>query len=80
MIIKPKGSAVAVTTDNTVNDALLVRIFATNAATITMKDSANTVIGTFDMAQYGTEIIEKRQTDTIAATASVSCTPVSYKG
>ena len=79
MIIRVKGSAVAVTAANTVADSTLVRIHATNAATITVANTGGT-IGTFDMAQYGVEIVEKETSDTIAATASVSCTPVSYKG
>lgn len=80
MIIKPKGPVEAVTTANNVSNALLVRIYADNAALITMSDSGGQVLGSFPMAQYATEIVEKRATDRIAADASVSCTPVSYKG
>jgi predicted Rdx family selenoprotein len=76
MIIKVKGNAINVTTANTVSDSNLVRIFATNAATITI---AGSTAGTFNMAVNQTEIIEKLATDTIAATAAVSCTPISYK-
>jgi hypothetical protein len=79
MIIRVKGSAVAVTAANTVADATLVRIHATNAATITVANAGGT-IGTFNMSQYQTEFLEKTDTDTIAATAAVSCTPVAYKG
>lgn len=77
MIIKVKGNAVNVTTANTVSDSSLVRIFATNAATITI---AGETAGTFVMAANQVEIVEKLPTDTIAASAAVSCTPVSYKG
>lgn len=77
MIIKVKGNAINVTTANTVNDASLVRIFATNAATITIAGETN---GTFNMASNQVEVVEKLPADTIAASAAVSCTPVSYKG
>ena len=76
MIIKVKGNAVNVTTANTVNDANLVRIHATNAATITVAGDIN---GSFNMSQSSVEIVEKKPTDTIAASATVSCTPVSYR-
>lgn len=76
MIIKVKGNAINVTTANTVSDSALVRIFATNAATITI---AGSTAGSFVMAANQVEIVEKGTTDTIAASAAVSCTPISYK-
>lgn len=76
MIIKVKGNAINVTTANTVSDASVVRIFATNAATITL---AGDTIGTFNMAINTVEIVEKQPSDTIAASAAVSCTPVSFR-
>lgn len=76
MIIKVKGNAINVTTANTVSSASIVRIFATNAATITL---AGDTVGTFNMAANTVEIVEKHPSDTIAASAAVSCTPVSYK-
>ncbi len=76
MIIKVKGNAINVTTANTVSDASVVRIFATNAATITL---AGDTVGTFNMAVNTVEIVEKQPSDTIAASAAVSCTPVSFR-
>jgi hypothetical protein len=76
MILKLKRAAVNVTTANTVASATLVRIHATSAATITVAGNA---AGTFDMAINTVEIVEKSPADTIAASASVSCTPVSYR-
>lgn len=76
MIIKVKGNAIAVSTANTVSDSTLVRIHATNAATITIAGETN---GSFNMTANAVEIVEKLPTDTIAATAAVSCTPISYK-
>lgn len=79
MIIRVKGSAISVTTANTVSDSTLVRIHATNAATITVANTGGT-IGTFDMSQGQVETLEKASSDTIASNAAVSCTPVAYKG
>ena len=76
MIIKVKGNAINVTTANTVSEASIVRIFATNAATITL---AGETVGTFNMAANILEIVEKQPSDTIAASAAVSCTPVSFR-
>ena len=76
MIIKVKGNAINVTAANTVSDASVVRIFATNAATITL---AGDTVGTFNMAINTVEIVEKQPSDTIAASAAVSCTPVSFR-
>ncbi len=76
MIIKVKGNAINVTTANTVSDSSVVRIFATNAATITL---AGDTVGTFNMAINTVEIVEKQPSDTIAASAAVSCTPVSFR-
>ena len=76
MIIKVKGNAINVTTANTVSEASIVRIFATNAATITL---AGETVGTFNMATNSVEIVEKQPSDTIAASAAVSCTPVSFR-
>lgn len=80
MIIKVKGPAVSVTTANTVTDSNLVRIHATNAAVISIADSEGETLGSFNMSIGQVEIVEKETTDTIAASAAVSCTPVSYRG
>ena len=79
MIIKVKGSAVDVTTANTVGSAKLVRCFAAAAATVTITDSDDTTLGTFKMPAGGVEYIEKETTDKIASTSTLSCTAVSYK-
>ena len=79
MIIRVKSSAISITAVNTVSDATLLRIHATNAAAITVANTSGT-IGTFNMSQGQVETLEKVSSDTIAANAAVSCTPVAYKG
>lgn len=78
-IIKVQGSAVDVTTANNVSSAKLVRCFAASAATVTIADSDTNTLGTFKMPAGGVEYIEKGATDTIASSATLSCTPVAYK-
>jgi hypothetical protein len=47
--------------------------------TTAVANSDTDTLGTFKMPAGGVEIIEKAATDTIASTATLSCTPVSYK-
>jgi len=78
-IIKVKGSAVDVTTASTVSSATLVRCFAASAATVTVADSDTNTLGTFKMPANSVEYLEKSASDTIASSATLSCTPVAYK-
>jgi hypothetical protein len=77
-IIKIKGATVAVTTANNVNTATLLRIYAADIATITQATAEAVAIGTFTMPAGSVSWLEKDATDTVASTASVSCTPVAY--
>jgi hypothetical protein len=79
MIIKPTKEQVEVTTEDTVEDAKLIRVYAPSANTLVTIASGNTVIGSFTMGADSVEIIEKNFTDTIAASATILCTPISYK-
>lgn len=79
MIIKPTKEQVAVTTEDTVEDARLVRVYAPSANTLVTIARGNTVIGSFTMGADSVEIIEKNALDAIAASAMILCTPVSYK-
>lgn len=78
-IIKVKGSAVDVTTASNVSSATLVRCFAASAATVTIANSDTDTLGTFKMPAGGVEYVEKEPSDTIASSATLSCTPVSYR-
>jgi hypothetical protein len=79
MIIKPIKEQIEVTTEDSVEDARLVRVYAPSANTLVTIASGNTVIGSFTMGADSVEIVEKNSTDTIAASATILCTPVSYK-
>lgn len=82
MIIRVLGEEIEFTAANTVNDSVLVRVFATTANTlVTVSDPvANNVIGSFRMAQNTVEIVEKKTTEILEASASIRCTPVAYRG
>lgn len=78
MITKPHGEEISVTTANVVSDARLVRIYASAVAKITIANGEGT-IGSFTVPAATVTIVEKNPTDTIASTAAVLCTPISYK-
>jgi hypothetical protein len=73
-IIKVLGDEVDITSANTVNDAMLVRVYATNEATITVGST-----GSFTMPAGSVTFVEKANTDTIEASNTAVATAVSYK-
>lgn len=68
-------------TPDTLDNAVLFRIYTPTGgdSLITIRDSANNVIGTMTQPGGFVEIMEKRPTDTIEANTSIKCTPVAYK-
>lgn len=79
MILKPLGESLAVTTEDTVYNSKLVRIFAksVNDTLVTIKTSEGEIVGSFHMPK-GVELVEKNPTDTISANHEIQCTPVAY--
>lgn len=78
-IIKIKGTETAVTSATTLNNAQLIRVYASANASITMTDTAaNTAIGSFTIPEGRIEYVEKKPLDTIESDVEVLCTPVSY--
>lgn len=78
MILKPLNEEISFTAANTVYDARLVRIYAAANTVVTIASTVNANTS-FTMHQGTTEILEKLSDDTIAGTATLRCTPVSYK-
>lgn len=79
-IIKVKGESANVTSANTADDSILVRIYASANTLITVDDPiSNTTLGSFIMPGGTVEYLEKGQTDTITANVSVAVTPIAYK-
>jgi len=73
---KVLGSAVSVTTANTVNDAGIVRAYASANTLVTITTSADVTIGTFIMPGGSVSFIRKTRSDKITANVALSCTSV----
>lgn len=73
-IIKIIGNEVDITTANTVNDARLVRVYATNEALITVGSS-----GSFTVPAGSVTFVEKEIDETIEASNTAVAAAVSYK-
>lgn len=70
------------TTPNTIENAILFRIYTPSTgseAVITIRDSANNIIGSMTQPSGFVEIMEKRATDTVEASTPIKCAPVAYK-
>lgn len=82
IVIKVTAPEVTVTTPNTVNDCVLFRFYTPSGgsdALITVRDSANNIIGSLTQPAGFAEIMEKRASDTIEANTAIKCTPIAYK-
>jgi hypothetical protein len=81
IVLKLVGPEVSVTTANTVNGAILFRVYTPTGgdSLITIKDSGGTTIGSMTQPAGFVEIMEKRATDTVTANTAIKCTPVAYK-
>jgi hypothetical protein len=80
MIIKPKDLEMSLTSANTVSDASLVRIYAANAAVITVADSAGANTGSLTVPAGGVVLVEKEPLGTVTSDVSVKAVSVAYKG
>lgn len=80
MAVKVIGSSVAVTTANNVNNARIVRAYASANTLVTVSTSADVTIGTFVMPGNTVEVIAKANTDKITANVSLQCTPIANIG
>jgi hypothetical protein len=81
IVLKLVGPEVSVTTANTVNGAILFRVYTPTGgdSLITVKDSSGATIGSMTQPGGFVEIMEKRATDTVTANTAIKCTPVAYK-
>lgn len=81
IVLKLTGEEITVSGPDTVSNAVLFRVYTPTGgdSLITVRDSANNVIGTMTQPAGMVEIMEKRATDTIEANTAIKCTPVAYK-
>jgi hypothetical protein len=79
MIIKVLSSEIALTNPSTVGLATTVRILNTgSAATITRKNSAETIIGTVTIAAGEIVYLEKDSSDTLEGGVSFKAVKIAY--
>jgi len=73
IVLKLVGPEVSVTTANTVNGAILFRVYTPTGgdSLITIKDSGGTTIGSMTQPAGFVEIMEKRATDTVSANTAI---------
>lgn len=79
MPCKPKALEMTLSTANTVNNAVLVRVFASTEAVITIADSSGANTGSLTIPAGSVSLIEKDPLDTLTASTSVKAVSVSYK-
>lgn len=85
--IKVISQEIALTTANTVSGASLVRLVNVNPTTdalITIRNSSNTIIGSFTLgssaADFSNEYVVKQPTDTVEASGgTVKAVSVAYR-
>lgn len=78
-VVKPKALEMTLTTANTVNNAVLVRIYAASTAVITVADSTGANTGSFTVPGGEIALVEKQALGTVASDVSVKAVSVSYK-
>lgn len=78
-VIKPKALEITLTAANTVNDAVLVRVYASTEALITVANTAGSNTGSLTLPAGEIALIEKEARGTLTASASVKAVSVSYK-
>jgi len=79
MPCKPKALEMSLTAANTVNNAVLVRVYASTEAVITIADSSGANTGSLTVPAGAVSLIEKDPLDTLTASTSVKAVSVSYK-
>lgn len=79
MIIKPKNLEMDLTSANTVNNALLVRIYSANSAVITVSDADGANTGSLTVPAGGVTFVEKDPLGTVTSDVSVKAVSVAYK-
>jgi hypothetical protein len=82
IVLKLTGEEVSVSsTPDTVRGSVIFRVYTPTGgdSLITVRDSANTVLGTMTQPGGFVEIMTKQPTDTVSANTTIKCTPVAYK-
>jgi len=78
MIVKLISSEQSLSAADTINDASVVRVYASSAAILTRKNSEGTTLGTCTMPAGSISFFEKNPTDTLEANVAVLACSVAY--
>jgi hypothetical protein len=77
--LKLIGEQVSVTTATTLNNSGLFRVYAPADVLVTIRSSANSVVGTMTMPAGAYEIITKDFDETVGANTALLCTPLAWR-
>ena len=79
-IIKPAANVIALTTQNTVYNSVVVYVAATSAAQVNLFSNATTQYASFVIPANQYIFVQKNPTDLISANIAVQATPAAYRG
>lgn len=79
-IIKPAANVIALTTQNTVYNSVVVYVAATTAAQVNLFSNATTQYASFVIPANQYIFVQKNPTDLISANVAVQATPAAYRG
>lgn len=79
-IIKPAANVIALTTQNTVYNSVVVYVAATSAAQVNLFSNATTQYASFVIPANQYIFVQKNPTDLISANVAVQATPAAYRG
>ena len=79
-IIKPSGNSIALTTQNTVANSVVVYIAATAAAQVNLFSNSTTQYASFVIPANQYIFVQKLPTDLISANVAVQAVPAAYRG
>lgn len=79
-IIKPAANVIALTTQNTVYNSVVVYVAATSAAQVNLFSNASTQYASFVIPANQYIFVQKNPTDLISANVAVQATPAAYRG
>lgn len=77
--LKLVGEQVSVTTPTTLNNSGLIRLYAPTDVLVTVRNAANTVLGSMTMPAGGYEILVKDYDETVGANTALLCTPLAWR-
>jgi len=79
-IIKPSGNSIALTSQNTVANCVVVYIAATAAAQVNLFSNSTTQYASFVIPANQYIFVQKLPTDLISANVAVQASPAAYRG